>query len=374
MEARTTRRALLLDAALASALCVVGAYEVLVDPLAEDVVGGPVWLDLLAVALVTLPLAWRRRAPFWAALAVCAAMAGRALLADPLEVYPTSLALLVATYTVASYAPLREALLAAGFGAMAVSVAVVQGSGTDAAPAPLASAILYGTVWLVGRVVGVRNQRAHELHAAREEHAAEAVALERERIAREMHDAVSHSLAAIVMQSGGALNVLDEDPERARASLASIESTARTGLEEMRRMLGLLGESEAALAPQPGLARLEDLVASVRAAGLDVETLVVGEPRPLPAAVDVSAYRLVQESLTNVMKHSAATRVRVLVSHSADHLGIEVTDDGVGTTGERSPGRGIPGMRERVAVLGGSFEAGPAGSGAGFRVAARLPL
>ncbi|MGN6575194.1 MAG: DUF7134 domain-containing protein, partial [Nocardioides sp.] len=162
MELETTRRALLLDAALASALFLVGVYEVLVEPLAEDVVGGPVWLDLLAVAAVTWPLAWRRQAPFWVALAVCAAMAGRALLADPLEVYPTSLALLVATYTVASYAPLREALVSIGFGAMALSVAIVQGSGTDSAPDPLASAILYGAVWLVGRVVGVRHQRGRE--------------------------------------------------------------------------------------------------------------------------------------------------------------------------------------------------------------------
>jgi signal transduction histidine kinase len=374
MEPETTRRALLLDAALASAFFLVGVYEVLVDPLAEDVVGGPVWLDLLAVAAVTWPLAWRRRAPFWVALAVGAAMAARALAAEPLEVYPTSLALLVATYTVASYAPLREALVSAGFGALALSVAVVQGSGTDAAPDPLASAILYGTVWLVGRVVGVRHQRARELHQARDAHAAEAVAAERDRIAREMHDAVSHSLAAIVMQSGGALHVLADDPERARASLASIEKTAREGLAEMRRMLGLLGEGEAALAPQPGLDRLGELVGAVRAAGLNVETSVVGEPRALSPAVDVSAYRLVQESLTNVMKHAGASWVRVLLAHEADHLGIEILDDGRGPDGEGGAGRGLPGMRERVAVLGGSFEAGPRRPGPGFRVAARLPL
>ncbi|MGN6575817.1 MAG: sensor histidine kinase, partial [Nocardioides sp.] len=130
---------------------------------------------------------------------------------------------------------------------------------------------------------------------------------------------------------------------------------------------------EAELAPQPGLARLDDLVATVRATGLDVETSVVGEPRPLPAAVDVSAYRLLQESLTNVMKHARASRVRVVVAHEADHLGIEVTDDGTGPAGESVTGRGLPGMRERVAVLGGSFEAGPSPTGPGFRVSARLP-
>jgi signal transduction histidine kinase len=374
MDRQNTSRRLLLDATLAAGLFAVGCYEVLVDPLAEDVVGGPVWLDLLAVLATTAPLVWRRRAPFWVAVAVAAATAGRALAPEPLEIYPTSIALLVVTYTVASYAPLREALLALGFGAMAVSVAVVQGTGTDSAPDPLASAILYGAVWLVGRVVGVRHQRAEELHRERDVHAAEAVAAERARIAREMHDAVSHSLAAIVMQSGGAQNVLDSDPERARQSLAVIESTARRGLEEMRRMLGLLGETEAALAPQPGLDRLEELFEAVRAAGIEVRSSITGERRPLPAAVDVSAYRLVQEALTNVMKHAGASTVDVRVEQLPDGLDIEVVDDGAGQAEPSGDGRGLPGMRERVGVLRGAFEAGAGPSGRGFRVAARLPL
>jgi signal transduction histidine kinase len=374
MDRERTSRSLLLDIALAAGLCAVGVYEVLVAPLAEDVVRGPVWLNLLAVAATTVPLAWRRRAPFWVAVAVAAATAGRALAAEPLEIYPTSIALLVATYTVASYAPLRESLLAVGFGAMAVAVAVVQGTGTDAAPDPLASAILYGMVWLVGRVVGVRHQRAVQLHLERDAHAAEAVADERARIAREMHDAVSHSLAAIVMQSGGAANVLDSDPERARQSLASIEATARRGLEEMRRMLGLLGESDAELAPQPGLDRLDELVATVRAAGIEVDSTFRGERRPLPAAVDVSAYRLVQESLTNVMKHAGARSVRVALEQAPEHLDIEVVDDGTADSPGGTPGRGLAGMRERAEVLGGWFEAAPLHPGPGFRVAARLPL
>ena len=255
MSLPTLSRSLLLDVSIAVAMTAVGWYEVLVLLLAEDVVSGPTWLNLVAVTLGTLPLAVRRRALFWVAILLCAVLAGRALAAPPLEVYPTYLAILVAAYTVASYAPLRDALLSAGFTALALSVAIVEGSGTDAAPAPLASAVLLGTVWLVGRVVGVRNERARELHEARDQHAAEAVTAERERIARELHDAVSHSLAAIVMQAGGAANVLERDPDRARASLVSIEGTARRGLEEMRRMLGLLGESDDGLAPQPGLAR-----------------------------------------------------------------------------------------------------------------------
>lgn len=367
-------RAALLDVALAAAFLAVGLYEVLVRPLAEDVVGGPAWLDVLAVVAGTVPLAWRRRAPLAAALVVSAALAGRALVAEPLEVYPMTLALLVTAYSVASYAPLRDALLAAGFAALAVAVAVVQGSGTAATPDPLPSAVLYGTVWLVGRVVGVRHQRAESLHRERETLAAEAVAEERARIAREMHDVVSHSLAAIVMQSGGAANVLDSDPARARQSLATIEATARRGLEEMRRMLGLLGETEAELAPQPGLARLDDLISTARSAGLDVECRVAGDGPPLPAAVDVSAYRIVQESLTNVMKHAHAGRVEIEVRREPDHLAVDVLDDGRPEPGEPGAGRGLAGMRGRAEVLGGTLDAGPRADGPGFRVAARLPL
>ncbi|HEX4976287.1 MAG TPA: histidine kinase [Nocardioides sp.] len=367
-------KAALLDVALATAFLAVGLYEVLVRPLAEDVVGGPDWINVLAVVAGTVPLAWRRRAPLATALVVSAALAGRALAAEPLEVYPTTLALLVTAYSVASYAPLRDALLAAGFAALAIAVAVVQGSGTAATPDPLPAAVLYGTVWLVGRVVGVRHQRAETLHRERETLAAEAVAEERARIAREMHDVVSHSLAAIVMQSGGAANVLDTDPDRARQSLATIEATARRGLEEMRRMLGLLGDTEAELAPQPGLDRIDDLLSTARSAGLDVECRVAGDGPALPAAVDVSAFRIVQESLTNVMKHARADRVQIEVRREPDHLAIDVVDDGLPAEGGAGAGRGLAGMRERAEVLGGSLHAGPRADGRGFRVAARLPL
>jgi signal transduction histidine kinase len=368
----------LFDALVAAGLCLVGLYEVLVDPLAEDVVSGPTWLNVLAVVAGTLPLAWRRAAPLWVCLVLFTALAGRALAADPLELYATALAPLIAIYTVASYAPLRDAVLSAGFGALALSVAVVNGSGTAAAPDPLASAILYGLLWLAGRVVGVRHEKARELHEARDQHAAEAVAEERARIARELHDAVSHSLAAIVMQSAGAQNVLDSDPERVRRSLAAIESTGRRGLEEMRRMLGLLGgdaaDQSAQLSPQLGLDRLDELVAAVRAAGIDVHTEVRGERRTVPGSVDVSAYRIVQEALTNVMKHAGARSVRVAVGYEREALAVEVLDDGSGAgdgQGDGS-GRGLAGMRERVQLLGGTLDVGPAV--AGWRVAVRLPL
>lgn len=384
------RRGAALDAALAVGLWAVGGYELLVEPLAEDVIGGPLWLDLLALSAGTLPLAWRRRAPFWVSLLVFGSMGARSLVGDPLELYPPAIAALVAAYTVASYAPLRDAVLAAGFATLSISLAVVNGSGTDAAPDPLASAILYGSVWLVGRVVGVRQERARQLHEARDQHAAEAVADERARIARELHDAVSHSLAAIVVQSAGAQNIIDSDPERARASLSSIEAAGRRGLEEMRRLLGLLADPDTehddgtgtgpALAPQPGLDRLGDLVDSLGGTGLQVELTVTGRRRPLPSSVDVSAYRIVQEALTNAMKHSGGRSVRVLVEYDVGELGIEVVDDGSPATDAGGPGavsgsgRGLAGMRERVQLLGGSLDAGPLPGSAGFRVAARVPL
>ena len=370
------RRGALLDALLAVGLWLVGLYELLVEPLADDVVGGPLWLNLLAVSAGTLPLAWRRRWPFWVSLVIFGSIGARALGADPLELYAPPIAALVATYTVASYAPLRDALLSAAFAALSLSLAVVNGSGTDAAPDPLASAILYGSVWLVGRVVGVRNERARQLHEDRDRHAAEAVAEERARIAREMHDAVSHSLAAIVMQSAGAQNIIESDPARAKASLASIEATGRRGLVEMRKMLGLLGDADpdASLAPQPGLDRLEELVAPIRDSGLQVDLRVEGERRPVPGSVDVSAYRIVQESLTNVMKHAGARSVEVLVDYQPRSLTVRVVDDGAGARagGTDNTGRGLAGMRERVHLLGGSLDIGATSTG--FQVSARLPL
>ncbi len=368
-------RASWLDLALASALATAGCYEILVRPLADDVVGGPTWLNLAAVLMGTLPLAWRRALPLWVSLILYGVLAGRALAAEPLEIYPTFLALLVATYTAASYAPLRDAVLSAATSVLALAVAVERGSGTDAAPDPVAATILLGTVWLVGRVVGVRNERAQALHAARDAHAAEAVVAERTRIAHEMHDSVTHHLAAIVMQAGGAVHVLTSDPERARASLAEIERTARRGLEEMRLSLGLLGEQDAVRTPAPDLTLVGDLVDRVRAGGLDVALQVRGDARAVDPAAGAAVYRVVQEALTNVMRHAAPCRARVCLRYLPDAIEVDVLDDGGGTAGtELGSGRGLVGMRERVTRLGGTLHAGDrTDAGAGFEVRARVP-
>jgi len=362
------------DLALAVALFAVALAEVLGAPIAEDVVRGGTALNVAAVALATLPLAYRRRAPFVVAALVLGAWAGRALAGPPLEIYPLAIASIVAIYSVAAYGSLRDALLALGLLTLTVAIAAEAGTGGDAAPDLLPSLFLAGGVWAVGRIARRRHDAALAVERDADERAAEAAAAERERIAREMHDAVSHSLASIVMQAGGAQDVLARDPERAGAALASIEGTARQGLGEMRRLLGLLGDGGAPREPQPGLDRLGELVEGARRAGLDVDSTVEGEARPLPPAVDVSAYRIVQEALTNAMKHAGRCHATVLVRFGPEDLELEVADDGAGAGISDGGGRGLAGMRERVAVLGGAFSAGPRADGRGFRVSARLPV
>jgi signal transduction histidine kinase len=359
-----------IDVLIAAGLFGIAVAEVLGATLAEDVVEGSRALNLAAVALMTLPLALRRRAPAAVALVIFGAWAARALAGPPLEIYPPAIASLIAIYSVAAYASLRDAVAALGLLGLALAVAADRGSGGDAAPELLPSLILAGGVFGVGRVARVRHERALGV-----EHAAtRRVAEERARLARELHDAVSHSLASIVMQAGGAQDVLRRDPERAETALGAIERTAREGLGEMRRLLGLLGDEDAPREPQPGLDRLDELVAGARGAGLEVDASVEGPLRRLPAGVDLSAYRIVQEALTNAMKHGGRCRARVVVRYGLDALELEIVDDGRGGAGAPGAGRGLVGMRERVVLLGGELTAGPAADGRGFQVHARLPL
>ena len=223
-------------------------------------------------------------------------------------------------------------------------------------------------------------ERASLLEREREVRAREAVADERARIARELHDIVGHALNLIVIQSGGAQRVFQSKPELARDSLASIESTGRRALTDMERMLGILrgaAEVDEVLSPQPGLSQVESLAARVSQAGLPVEVTVEGAPVALPPSVDLSAYRIIQEALTNALKHAGPAHATVKISHFPDSLELEITDDGQGASGEGAGdyqgGRGLIGMRERVALFGGELSVGPR-SGGGFRVHVRLPL
>lgn len=372
------------DSTLALALFGIALWEVLAEPLVDDVVGGPLALNLAAIALATLPLAARRVAPLAVAGAVYATVAARALVADPLELVPTFLATLVAAYSVAVYASRWASLFGLGMAVAALEIAALTGSGGDASPDAVAAPVFLTAVWAVGRVAGSRHARARTLerHAAererrREEHARAAVTAERRRIALELHDAVSHSLALIVMQAAGAQGIIRRQPERAEQSLRFIERAGREGLTEMRRLLGLIGEDreETELTPHPGIASVQTLIEGARQAGLDVCFESAGEPRPVAPAVDLSAYRIVQEALTNAAKHAAGCRVTVALRWHPAMLEIEITNDGArpSQAEDLSPGRGLIGMRERAALIGGDIETGLRDDGE-FGVWASLPL
>ena len=238
-------------------------------------------------------------------------------------------------------------------------------------------------MWLAGRVVRSRAELTAELHEAalvaheqREADAARAVAEERRRIAREMHDVVAHSVSTMVIQAGGARRILARDPQRAIRAAELIERTGREALGEMRHLLGVLhaGEDAAVLAPQPTLQGVDALLERSSAAGLPVELTIAGEPREVSAGVDLAAYRVVQEALTNSLKHGGG-RAEVQLHYTADELRVTVTDQGTGKPRPRveSGGHGLVGMRERVRVCGGELRHGPRQSG-GFEVDARLPL
>jgi signal transduction histidine kinase len=246
--------------------------------------------------------------------------------------------------------------------------------------------VLLAAAWTLGE--GVRQRRVHaaeledraaRLEREREEKARQAVIQERLRIARELHDVVAHSLSVIGIQAGAARLVLDADPHptRVREAVAAIEATANHAMAEMRRALGILRATDgsgAALAPLPGLGQLPALLDQLRSAGLPVDLTVTGTPRPLATSIDLSLYRIVQEALTNALKHARATRAEVVVGYGAQAVTVEVTDDGRGPSPSvaRSHGAGTIGMRERVALFGGELQVGPRAQG-GYAVRVCLP-
>jgi signal transduction histidine kinase len=351
--------------------------------------GVPVGVLAVGYALVllhTLPLAARRRFP-GTVLAICVAsgLAIGALFLPPEFLGP---AILVAVYSVAAYGSRWVAL--AGLAAAELGLAAVQLiQGRFGEPAAWVQfALIIGAAWLLGYFVGDRHvyaarleERTAELEQAREELARRAVAEERLRLARELHDVVAHSMSVIAVQSGVGAHVAESRPEEVGKALSAIEATSRATLEELRRLLGVLrqdSESQASLAPVPGLADLDSLLGEVAKAGLAVRLRVEGTPSPLPAGVDLSAYRIVQEALTNVVKHAGPAQAQVTIGYRDQDVTVEVTDDGRGAAalagdGRGGTGHGLVGMRERVAAFGGDLETGPR-PGGGFRVAARLPL
>lgn len=236
-------------------------------------------------------------------------------------------------------------------------------------------AMLVGLPWAVGRAVRQRRAKEAQLETERAQSAA-AIVEERARIARELHDVVAHAISVMVIQARGGRRVLESAPAESAQAFTAIEQTGHEALDEMRRLLGMLrrGGEELALSPQPRLQELDRLADQVRAAGLPVELTVEGEPRDLPPGVELSAFRIVQEALTNSLKHAGPARARVVVRYRDDSLELVVADDGAGSaTPATSAGLGLIGMRERVSVYGGELQAGRQSDG-GYALRVRLPL
>lgn len=346
---------------------------------------GPDWvLSLLALG-VTLPLFGRRERPlaaFGLVLAAAAVIVGFSVTQQaPFEPF---VALVVALYAVGAHADGRRGiaglvLFFAGFATPGL-VLVLTGKQREGDLVP--AVVWLSAAWLIGRIIyrgRLRTveleQLTVELELEREESARNAVLYERARIARELHDVIGHNVSVMVVQAGAAGRVLEGDQPVVRKALDTIGATGRETVDEMRRLLGILRrqDEQAALAPQPGLGALAGLIEQVRGAGLPVELVVEGETAQLPTSLDLTAYRIVQEALTNTLKHAGPATAQVTVRYGPGAVELEVVDDGRRRGNGAGTGHGLIGMRERVQVYGGELEAGRL-KGSGYRVRARLPV
>jgi signal transduction histidine kinase len=289
---------------------------------------------------------------------------------------------LLAIYTVASERDGWEARIGMALTVVLAGSILVYDDGTWNFGDILFFGVLGATPWAFGRAIRHRREReqlleekAVILERDREQEMRQAVEDERARIARELHDVVAHSISVMVLQARGGRRVLDSDPADARDAFAVIEWTGQQALDEMRRLVGMLrsGDETLPLAPQPSLRELGTLVEQVRAAGLPVQLTIEGERRDLPPGVDLSAFRIVQEALTNALKHAGPASAQVVLRYRADDLEVEISDDGRGTGVGPSSGYGLVGMRERVSVYGGELQAGSR-PGGGYALRVRLPL
>ncbi|MDH2387561.1 sensor histidine kinase [Streptomyces sp. HNM0663] len=358
--------------------------------------GSSVLAGAAVVLLLCLVVALRRRMP--EKMLLLAVGVGVAQLALDVMINPADFAILVIIYTVAAHdGPRWASRLALIGGLSAASLAQIRWPEPDASTLgrvviTIVLSVPFALAWVLGDSVRTRRayfaqleERATRLEKEREAQAKVAVAAERARIARELHDVVAHNVSVMVVQADGAAYVLDAAPDQAKQALETISTTGRQALAEMRRLLGVLRTGDAPesgeYVPQPDVKQIEELVEQVRSAGLTVDFKVEGTPRPLPSGVELTAYRIVQEALTNTRKHGgpeAGASVRLV--YFDDGLGLLVEDDGRGSShelyedgGADGRGHGMIGMRERVGMVGGTLDAGPR-PGGGFRISALLPL
>ena len=343
-------------------------------------------LEVVLVPFTTAPIALRRYRPL-AVLAITVSAGAVILIFTSQAQFPVGV--LVALYTVASRCERPLSIRAAKWVALPIAIAVLVNTGARPGRA-IPELAVFAIAWVIGDNIRTRRAylaeleaRAARLEREREEKAERAVVEERTRIARELHDVIAHNVSVMVVQASAGDELFDTDPERARESLRSVAATGRAALTELRRLLGVIRAEEEpgggpSYAPQPGIDYLDELVRQVKETGLAVELSVLGEPRELPEGVGLCAYRIVQEALTNTLKHAGASRANVSLRYVDDALELQVVDDGRGVrtgNGDGEPGgHGLIGMRERVALFGGELTAQPRGAEHGYEVRARLPL
>ena len=378
---------LLADSMLAGLLLVVVILSITGG---DTTAQGVTYRDANALAIIlgvlsAVPVAWRRRTPL--AALVVAGVAAVAYEALGFAESATTIGVLICLYSVAAHCDRRRSIIGAVYTAIGTLVVFITARWGVNLGNIVSNVVVFATAWILGD--NLRNRRAYlaslEDRAARlereqVEQAHRAVADERARIARELHDVVAHNVSVMVVQAGAARRMTERDPARARDALTSVEAVGRQALDEMRRLLGVLRTEDEATeqrSPQPSVSQLDSLVAHVREAGLPVEVVVEGEPRPLMSGVDMSAYRIVQEALTNSLKHAGPAHARVMLRWGDHDLRLEVVDDGRGLAADapvsNGGGHGLVGMRERVALFGGELQAGPR-KGGGYAVSARIPL
>ncbi|HUR48255.1 MAG TPA: sensor histidine kinase [Acidimicrobiales bacterium] len=384
MGAGTWRRDWVRDAGLAVFVLAVAEFELVRSPATFNRSEA-----MLAAVPIAGALALRRRVPLATVFAVLAANIAHRLafghpapgLAEPPNSFALASAWLIGVYSVAAFAPTLWAVV--GFvAAAATTIGFTAGCACGPTVNDFLAALLLSVAvpWLGGfararHYATVEARRIVEEQKQEHQRAeAEALAIERGRIARELHDIVAHGLSVIVVQASTERRQLPPEAVETQSVLSSIEDAGRSALTELRRLLGVLRASgDAPLEPQPGLEDLTGVVEAVRQAGIAVSVTTEGVPSPLPPGIELSAYRVAQEALTNVVKHAAASRADLTLRYSPGHLDVEVVDDGTATATDLPGGYGLLGARERVTLLGGTFVSGRPDAG-GFRVLARFPL
>ena len=367
------------DLALAASLAVLGVVELQLDYAFERTDRpGPLLLHVLIAVASAGVLAWRRSHPLLVAPVVQSLLALEAFVVVMPNVYVPIVVLLVALYSLAVYAPTWRSAVLPVMVVLAGGVVVGAHDPEDPLGSAATSVIFAALVLTVGVVVRRYRTGTESMRTERDLAAAEVRAVaaeERARIARELHDVVAHGMSVVALQAVGGRRVLDTDPDQARQAFDAIERVTSDCLDEMRRLLGILraDDDRAPLAPQPTVDQIAGLVEQARAAGTQVDVTVSGDPRNLPPGVGLSAFRIVQEALTNALKHAPGAHLRLLIRYEETSVVVEVVDDGPGDRGGSPRGHGLIGMRERVELFGGTLEVGTRSEG-GFGVQARLPL